>query len=253
MALVSRLIKGGLGTKIYMLTLDGFDTHASQDDRHPDLLTEFSDSVKAFYNDLAAASKDQNVLLMTFSEFGRRVRDNGSRGTDHGTAAPLMLFGPSLDGNGFIGDDVNLADLDVLGNMKYKIDFRQVYASVLRDWLCADELTTDTVLGDTYTKLALGFSCEDVSARDIEAVQQLHQLRYDNGVAFIHLGLPRSGNVKLEAFDVLGRKLVSTNNEYYSTGTHRLDIPGISKWSPGAYMYKVYINGKMEGGKLQKY
>ncbi|MDZ4847113.1 MAG: DUF1501 domain-containing protein [Chitinophagales bacterium] len=253
MSLVSRLIKGGLGTKIYMLTIDGFDTHAGQDTKHPDLLTEFSDSVKAFYNDLAAGSKDQDVLLMTFSEFGRRVHDNGSRGTDHGTAAPLMLFGPALGGNGFLGDDVNLGDLDIVGNLKYKIDFRQVYASVLRDWLCTDELTTDTILGDAYTKLSLGFSCDDVSARDIESIQQLHQLRYENGLAFVHLNLPKSANVKLEAFDLLGRKLVSTQNDYYSAGAHRMNIPGINKWTAGAYLYKVYINGKMEGGKLQKY
>lgn len=253
LSLVSRLIKGGLNTKIFMLTIDGFDTHASQDDRHPDLLTEFADSVKAFYSDLAAGSKDQNVLLMTFSEFGRRVNDNGSRGTDHGTAAPLMLFGPALGGNGFIGDDVNLTDLDIIGNLKYKIDFRQVYASVLRDWLCADELTTDTVLGDTYAKLSLGFSCDNVSARDIQSLQQLHQLRYDNGVAFIHLNLPQSATVKLEAFDLLGRRLVSTENDYYSAGAHRMNIPGINKWAGGAYLYKVFINGRQEGGKLQKY
>jgi len=253
MALVSRLIKGGLNTKIYMLTIDGFDTHASQDDRHPDLLTELADSVKAFFDDLAIEGKDQNTLCMTFSEFGRRVNDNGSRGTDHGTAAPMMFFGPAVNGNGFVGDDVNLTDLDPNGNLNFKIDFRQVYATVLRDWMCADELTTDTLLGGQYTKLSLGFECSNLSARDIPTVQNFHQLRYDNGTPFIFLSLPQNAHVKLEAFDLLGRKAVSTDNEYYSSGTHKIQIPGISRWTPGAYLYKLYINGKLESGKVQKY
>lgn len=253
MELVSRLIKGGLNTKIYMLTIDGFDTHASQDDRHPDLLTELSDTVKALFDDLAVTGKDQNTLCMTFSEFGRRVNDNGSRGTDHGTAAPLMFFGPVLNGNGFIGNDVNLTNLDFNGNLIHTIDFRQVYATVLRDWMCADELTTDTILGGQYAKLSLGFDCTNVSSRDIKAIQHLHQLRYDNGMPFIHMNLPSGMNVKLEALDLLGRKVVSTDNDYYSEGSHRMEIPGIKNWTPGAYLYKIYFNGKMETGKMQKY
>lgn len=253
MALVSRLIKGGLNTKIYMLTIDGFDTHASQDDRHPALLTELADSVKAFFDDLTAAGKDQNILCMTFSEFGRRVHDNGSRGTDHGTAAPMMFFGPVLNGNGFIGDDVNLSDLDFNGNLKFKIDFRQVYATVLRDWMCADELTTDTILGGQYAKLSLGFDCSSVSAREIPSIRHLHQLRYDRGIPFIYMNLPISTNVKLEVFDLLGRKIISTGNDYYSAGAHRMQIPGIHNRTAGAYLYKLYFNGKMETGKLQKH
>ncbi len=207
LSLVSRLIKGGLSTKIYMLTIDGFDTHATQDTRHPDLLTELADSVKALYDDLAVDSKDQNVLCMTFSEFGRRVNDNGSRGTDHGTSAPIILFGPAVGGNGFIGDDVNLSDLDLFGNLKFKTDFRQVYSSILQDWMCADELTTDTVLGGQYAKLSLGFDCSNVSSRDIATIQHLHQLRYESGSPFIVMSLPTSANVKLEAFDLIGRKV----------------------------------------------
>jgi uncharacterized protein (DUF1501 family) len=252
LSLVSRLIKGNLGTKIYMLTLDGFDTHAQQDTRHPDLLTELADSVKAFYDDLAAGAKDQDVLTMTFSEFGRRVNDNGSIGTDHGTAAPLMLFGPAVNGNGFVGDDVNLTDLDNNGNLKHKVDFRDVYTTVLQDWLCADELTADTILGGAYSKIALGFDCTAVGMNEIKTVQKYHQLRYDNGKAFIFLNLPESGTVQLEAFDFIGKRMVSTNNEYYSKGLHTMRIPGIENWTTGAYVYRIYINGSMETGKLQR-
>jgi hypothetical protein len=250
--LVSRLIQGGLATKIYMLTLDGFDTHAQQDTRHPDLLTEFSGSVKAFFDDLTAGGKDQDVLCMTFSEFGRRVNNNGSLGTDHGTAAPLMMFGPALNGNGFIGDDVNLTDLDNNGNLKFKTDFREVYSTVLQDWLCASELTSDTILGGAYAKLNLGFDCVSVGQQEIKTVQKYHQLRYDNGKAFIFLNLPESSTVQLEVYDFIGRRMTTTNNEYYSKGLHTMRIPGIENWSTGAYVYRIYINGNMETGKLQR-
>jgi uncharacterized protein (DUF1501 family) len=254
LSLVSRLIKGGLSTKIFMLTLDGFDTHAQQDTRLPALLTELADSVKAFYDDLAVDAKDQNVLCMTFSEFGRRVNDNGSIGTDHGTAAPLMLFGPALNGNGFVGDDVNLIDLDNNYNMKHKIDFRQVYSSVLQDWMCANELTADTILGDSYAKLSLGFDCLSVGNEDLKTVEKYHQLRYDqSNTAFVFLNLPESSNVKFEAYDFIGKKVSSTNVEYYSQGLHTMQIPGFNNWASGAYLYRIYIDGKLETGKVQKY
>jgi len=253
LSLVSRLIKGGLQTKIYMLTLDGFDTHAQQDTKHPDLLVEFGDSVKAFYDDLAAGSKDQNVLTMTFSEFGRRVNDNGSQGTDHGTAAPLMMFGPAVNGNGFVGDDVNLSDLDVFGNLKFRTDFREVYTTVLQDWLCLNEVTSDTILGGSYSKLALGFNCTSSGINEIKTAQKYHQLRYDNGRAFIFLNLPENGNVQLEVYDFIGKKVASTSNEYYSKGLHTMRIPGIETWATGAYVYRIYIYGKVESGKLMRY
>lgn len=252
LSLVSRLIKGGLETKIYMLTLDGFDTHAQQDTRHADLIVSLGDSIKAFYEDLAKTGKDQNVLTMTFSEFGRRVNDNGSRGTDHGTAAPLMMFGPAVNGNGFVGDDVNLNDLDNFGNLKYKIDFREVYASVLQDWLCVNELTSDTLLGGDYQKLSLGFECNATGVRQEKKIVKIHELRYDNEKAVIILNLHESSNIQLEVYDFMGKKIASTSNDYYSKGLYTLQFPGFAGWSQGAYLYRIYINGKLESGKLIK-
>src|SRR5690606_9622432 len=149
---------------------------------------------------------------LTFSEFGRRVNDDCSIGTDHGTAAPLMMFGPALNDNGFIGDDVNLTDLDFNGNLKHKIDFRQVYSTVLQDWLCANELTADTIMGGAYSKLVLGFDCLNVGQNELKTVQKYHQLRYDNNRAFIFLNLPESATVHLEVYDFIGRKVASTGN-----------------------------------------
>lgn len=254
LSLVARLIKGELATKIYMLTLDGFDTHALQDERHPQLLTQLADSVKAFYDDLASNGKDQNVLTMTFSEFGRTIWDNGSKGTDHGAAAPLMLFGPALNGNGFVGDDISFTDLDQSYNMKHKIDFRQVYTSVLQDWMCANELTADTIMGGSYSKIPLGFDCLSVGNKKLEKVEKYHQLRYDpSNTAFVFLNLPESANVKFEAYDFMGRSVSSTNAEYFSQGLHTLQIPNYNNLASGTYLYRIYINGNLETGKMQKY
>ena len=118
LALIARLIKGGLGTKVYLVTLDGFDTHALQPDMHQTLLTDLADGVTSFYQDLAADGRDNDVLGMTISEFGRRLEQNASDGTDHGAAAPAMFFGPALAGNGFIGDHPSLSDLDFAGKPK---------------------------------------------------------------------------------------------------------------------------------------
>ncbi len=252
LSLVSRLIQGGLQTKIYMLTLDGFDTHAQQDTRHEDLLVELGDSVKAFYDDLQAGGKDNDVLTMTFSEFGRRVNDNASMGTDHGTAAPLMLFGPAVNGNGFVGNDVDLNNLDLYGNLNYTTDFREVYTTVLQDWMCINELTSDTILGASYNKLALGFDCASIGVNEITSAQKYHQLRYNNNKAVIVLNLPQSCTVQLEVYDLTGKKVVSTGNEYYSKGLHNMQIPGHDRLSSGAYAYRLFINGTMESGKMMK-
>ena len=104
LSIISKLIKGNLGTKIYLVTLKGFDTHSNQNERHPKLLKELSDAIMSFYADLAANDKSEEVIIATFSEFGRRVKSNGSGGTDHGSAAPLFVFGDSVNG-GLIGND----------------------------------------------------------------------------------------------------------------------------------------------------
>ena len=130
MSLVSRFIKGGLGTKVYMVTLGGFDTHANQPNRHETLMRKLTNAIQTFYKDLEAFGIANKVLSMTFSEFGRRVAENGSSGTDHGSAAPIMLFGPALNGSGFIAEHPDLRALDNKGNMVNSIDFRSVLSLI---------------------------------------------------------------------------------------------------------------------------
>lgn len=92
------------------------------------------------------------ILTTSFSEFGRRVAENEG-GTDHGNAAPIMLFGPALEGNGFLGDDPDLQDLDIYGNLKHTLDFRSVYATILESWLCIDPMDVDTILGSSFNRV----------------------------------------------------------------------------------------------------
>ena len=125
---ISRLVKGNLNSKVYYTSLNGFDTHDNQLAIHKNKLTELNDAVFSFYSDLKQANVLQNVTIVVFSEFGRRVKDNGN-GTDHGTAAPMFIIGGNNKGQ-VLGKNPNLSDLDN-GDLKHEIDFRSVYASLL--------------------------------------------------------------------------------------------------------------------------
>ncbi|MFK7113278.1 DUF1501 domain-containing protein [Flavobacterium oreochromis] len=132
---IARLIKGNLNSKVYYTSLNGFDTHDNQLAIHKNKLTEFNDAIFSFYTDLKKSKLLQNVTIVVFSEFGRRVRDNGN-GTDHGTAAPMFIIGGNNRGN-IIGKNPDLTNLDD-GDLKFEIDFRSVYASLLKEKLNFD-------------------------------------------------------------------------------------------------------------------
>jgi len=152
--IVARLIKGRLGTKIYMVSLGSFDTHSGQKDTHESLLETLSNAVRTTFDDLEDSGHQDRVMMMTFSEFGRTVKENGSQGTDHGTLAPVMLFGGSgLQGRQMYGTGINLEEgkIDQWNSVHFEsqegaIDFRAVYDKVLRDWLCADAQTSEDTL-----------------------------------------------------------------------------------------------------------
>ena len=148
--LTARLIKAGLGTRVYYLEQGGYDTHGHQLPHHAQLLEELSASLRAFLDDLAASRLDDRVLVLVFSEFGRRVAENGSKGTDHGTAGPVLLAGPCI-WPGLHGAYPSLTDL-VDGDLKMAVDFRRVYATVLESWL---GLASKEALGGAFEPLPL--------------------------------------------------------------------------------------------------
>jgi uncharacterized protein (DUF1501 family) len=133
--LVAQLISGGLPTRIYYVSQGGYDTHTNQAPAQQRLLTDLGDGLKAFLDDLKAQGHGERVLVMTFSEFGRRVAENANNGTDHGAAAPMFLAGPAVKA-GLLGRYPSLAPDDLLnGDLRYTVDFRDVYAGVLEQWL----------------------------------------------------------------------------------------------------------------------
>lgn len=159
---VARLIRGGCKTKVYLCALGGFDTHSAQVDSgdtslgtHADLLQLLSEAVKAFLNDLEAMGIDDKALVCTFSEFGRCAAENGSFGTDHGTLAPMYLFGKTVN-PGVTGDNVNLSDLTNDNQLKgVQHDYRQVFATLLQDWLGGNNWVMEQSMFDDYGKLPL--------------------------------------------------------------------------------------------------
>jgi uncharacterized protein (DUF1501 family) len=143
--LVAHLIEKGFGTRIFYVTIDGFDTHSEQQAEHAKLLTQLADGITSFFGTLEKSGHAGRVRLMTFSEFGRRVKENGSKGTDHGAGSCLFVAGQGLKA-GAVGAHPSLSDLDS-GDLKFHTDFRNVYATLLDGWLGCD---SKVVLGGTF-------------------------------------------------------------------------------------------------------
>ena len=148
--LIARIIAGDFGTRIFFVSLGGFDTHSRQEGAHAALLGELSDALRAFHQDMKGHKLDDQVMTATFSEFGRRVKENGSLGTDHGAASQLFLVTPTGKA-GIVGAHPSLTDLE-RGDLRFRTDFRSVYATLLEDWLA---IPSQPVLGADFPKLDL--------------------------------------------------------------------------------------------------
>ena len=134
---IAQLINSKIETKVFYVSLPGFDTHAGQPAKQRNLLKTYSDGVAAFVKDLKRSGEFDNTLILTFSEFGRRVKENGSRGTDHGKANNVFIVGGKLKEAGIINEQPDLNDLDD-GDLAFSIDFRQIYSTILDNWLNED-------------------------------------------------------------------------------------------------------------------
>jgi len=148
MKLISKMILAGSDTPIYHISFGGFDTHANQLPKHAHLLKQLSESLAAFQKDLETHNLDRNVIVLIFSEFGRSLHENQDLGTDHGTAQPVLILGNSVKG-GLYGDHTDLTDLNQ-DNLKHKIDFRTIYATIFDRWL---DIDSRRILGNQYNNL----------------------------------------------------------------------------------------------------
>ncbi len=164
---VARLIGGGLQTKVYTVYLGGFDTHANQANVHADLLRQVSDAIAAFQKDISYRGLSERVMGLTFSEFGRRIRPNGSDGTDHGTAGPMFLFGSCIS-NSVVGDNPLInPDVGQSDGVEMKIDFRDVYGSILKDWFNVSESRIRSTLYPSFTYMPIVNACNQALPVDL--------------------------------------------------------------------------------------
>ena len=269
LALLARLIKGNLGTKVYMISMGGFDTHGNQPLVHERLMTQLSIAVDNFYDDLAFTQQDDKVLSMTFSEFGRRIFENGSNGTDHGKAAPTLFFGSGLNGSAFVGDHPSLDEPNGRGNLEYTMDFRNLYATVLAEWLCVDiPLVEQHIMdGYTYTPVNLGFNCSGVDFPEIvysdgeptpptptDPIEEnpnpdlinaiVHKPFYPtDSTPHIYLEMPFSAHVDIQLFNIMGQYLGSVFNEIMFEGSVEINIrERLSAYlASGKYIYRIQV------------
>ncbi|HKC69888.1 MAG TPA: DUF1501 domain-containing protein [Bacteroidia bacterium] len=146
---IATFIGSGMNTRVYYASMGGFDTHVGQLNRQENLLKQFSESVTAFVENLKAQNKLDDTMVLVFSEFGRRVNQNASNGTDHGTANNVFILGSNLKKKGFYNPAPDLSNLDE-GDLKYQIDFRNIYATLLNNWL---KITPDKILGQRFDYL----------------------------------------------------------------------------------------------------
>ncbi len=167
--IVARLIGGGLKTRVYMVSYGSFDTHAAQVNStdtttgsHANLLKNVSGAIKAFQDDLKGLGVEEKVMGVTFSEFGRRIKSNGSSGTDHGAAAPIFVFGKNAVGGVTGNTPVLPTTASVNDNLAFQYDFRSVYASILENWFCVDNTDLQTILLKNFQSLPLvnGSACK---------------------------------------------------------------------------------------------
>ncbi len=252
LALIARLIKGGLRSSFYLITLNGFDTHADQISRQSGLLHALSTGMKEFYEDLASANVDKRVLSMTSSEFGRRPQQNSSGGTDHGAASKLFLFGPAVNGSGFVGDHPDLSDLDGVGNLKYSVDFRSVYSFILVNWLCFPESAVPEVLFQAFDPVDLGFTCS--TTRTISAgdnMENFYVSRQSARSCLIHLTMKTTSRCSIVVYDSLGRQISILHQGLLLKGPHEYVFNGnTGNLSPGLYFVVMKNRGKISTRKF---
>jgi len=256
---VARLISGGLRTKIYIVELGGFDTHAGQTANndstvgtHADLLTTLSDAVAAFQADLIALGLEKRVIGMTYSEFGRRIKANGSQGTDHGDAAPLFLFGNCVQG-GITGSNAEVpADVGNGEGVALQYDFRNVYGSVLMDWFGVGRQIVSDILLDDFAYIPIVADCNATTSTDSDRpelravdlnvvpnpVKDVVTVSFTTGSERVHLSV----------FDTYGRQVKRIADRHFSAGEHRVEV-SMGDLPNGAYFIHLMLAGGLRTSK----
>jgi uncharacterized protein (DUF1501 family) len=241
LGIVARLISGGLETPVYLCTIGGFDTHANQLTQHANLWKQISEAVAAFQKDLKAQNISEKVTLMTFSEFGRRVNQNGTAGTDHGTAAPLFVIGDTVRG-GMIGENPSLTNVDASGDIKSMFDYRQIYSTVLRDHLGLSATSTTEIFKKSFERLPIFLSSPLLPEADARI--RLLDPAPNPAVGLVRIQYAVFGNMKIEValYNMVGEKVGSifSGDAISGTYTQMLDT---SAFPAGTYLVSLASSG----------
>lgn len=259
---VARLISGGLKTKVYVVQLGGFDTHDNQvidgetkTGKHSELLNELSEAIEAFQDDLELLGVDNKVVGMTYSEFGRRIRSNDGLGTDHGTAAPLFLFGNCVK-NQVLGDTPEIdTEVDVLEGVQMQYDFRNVYSTILMDWLGASQTESNTVLFEEFTPLPIfKDGCRGTLSSDDFLLEELSIKVYPNPtVDIVNISFfGNNENVKITLYNTIGAVVKEISNDKYSSIKHTLTVD-LRRFPKGNYFVHYQSKGVTKTKKVLKY
>ena len=234
--IVARLIKGGLKTRVYTVSMGGFDTHKRQVNAsdtttgmHAKLMKDLSSGINAFQQDIEMMGLDDRVMGMTYSEFGRRIKSNASLGTDHGAAAPLIMFGKNAK-KGILGTSPDIpADIQVVNNIPFQYDFRSIYASVLEQWFCVKQPALDSILLQNYQSLPLitgpcgvADNPDDTNNNSDNLLLKMWPNPYTIN-ATIQFST-NGGNTMIQQINSLGQVVKVLANGDYAAGTHNIDI-----------------------------
>ncbi|HEX7015334.1 MAG TPA: DUF1501 domain-containing protein [Cyclobacteriaceae bacterium] len=264
--LIARLLDGGCKTKVFLVKIGGFDTHAEQVESydptmgvHAALMYHISTAMQAFQEDLRQKGLEDRVLTVTTSEFGRRIYSNGSYGTDHGTGGPIFIFGKGVR-PGVVGEvpDMNQA------NVAMQFDYRQVYANLLKDWMLIDQ---DRITNDIFFGNFIDGPREDgngfyeplpLAAQTITGVSDFIGTRfilegcYPNPArekTTLHFRTNNNGTVTVELFDNMGARVGELINGVYPPGEHRVEV-SLNHLPAGTYVYRMRTGFYREAKKL---
>ena len=246
--IVARLIKGGLKTKIYLVSYGSFDTHSKQVNAtdtttgtHASLLQTLSDAIKAFQDDCKFLGIEDQVLGMTFSEFGRRIKSNASGGTDHGSAAPMFIFGKNAI-PGVLGDTPAIpTNVSVNDNIPFQYDFRSVYYSLLANWLCVDNAGLQQSIPGNFQELAIvkADACHpttpNLSGESLIS-NSPNPFSSFTTITFKSMG----GHVSIQVIDSTGRVIKTLADAEYVAGT--FSIPFYAQDLPNGIYYARFQN-----------
>ncbi|MBS1493680.1 MAG: DUF1501 domain-containing protein [Bacteroidetes bacterium] len=251
--IVAKLIDGGLNTRLYVVTLAGFDTHSSQLIAHNILLNKLNGAITSFMQDLQLNGINNRVVGMTISEFGRRVSENGSAGTDHGTAAPLFVFG-DLVNQGVYGNNPDLVNLNN-GNLNFQYDYRQVYSSVLKQLFAVSDQELLNILSNQYSTLPLIVPQQPIEGDEKEKKDVLLSQNFPNPfnpATRISFTIKKESYVTLKVYNSSGKEVETLVNGYKKSGVHSVtfDTTGKSGISSGVYFYKLISDNNIETKKM---